>query len=87
VATYGLYDKHVTPLPVPQAMVHELLTIDNNRVDLRELGNKVSLHPCTLRRERQPLTRHISDCEREPRAGTLSRAGLVLQSAHVQQLR
>ena len=39
-------------------MVHELLTIDNNRVDLRELGNKVSLHTSKLR-ERPPLTRHI----------------------------
>lgn len=29
-----------------QAMVHELLTIQNNRVDLRDLGNKVGIPAC-----------------------------------------
>ena len=31
-----------TRMARPQAMVHELLSIDNNRVDLRSLGNKIA---------------------------------------------
>jgi hypothetical protein len=64
-------------------MLHELFTIQNNRLDLRSLGAKArSLLPRVWAR----LTLRPSDLEGEPGGRAVGGAGCIFQISDVQQL-
>ena len=68
--------------------MHELLTIENNRVDLRALGSKARcVALCASVPGGEPAHAHPADCEGEPGTRAVGRAGCLFPRADVQQLR